>query len=133
MDATRVRQSALWAVVMLNMAFADIVGFMHPGRLQTILDGGAGFDITPALLLGSSVLIEVPIAMVFLSLVLSPTANRWLSTVAAALTAIFVVGGGSAMVEYYLFAAAELAAMAGIMLYAWRAATSDVGARRARV
>ncbi len=92
MEPTRIKLSALWAVVMFNMAFADIVGFLHPGTLQSILDGAVGFDLTPGLLLVFSVLIEVPIAMVFLSLVLPTAVNRWLSTAATVLTAAFIVG-----------------------------------------
>lgn len=118
--STRVKLAALWAVVMFNMAFADIVGFLHPGALQRILDGTVGFEPTPGLLVVFSVLIEVPIAMVFLSLVLSPAANRWASVLAVVLTAAFVVGGGSATSSYVFFAAIEVAAMAGILIVAWR-------------
>jgi len=127
---TRVELSALWTVVMFNMAFADIVGFLHPGALQRILDGTVGLEPTPGLLLVFSVLIEVPIAMVFLSLVLSPAANRWLSTPAVILTAGFIVGGGSATSSYVLFAAVELAAMAGVLLIAWRGARTVAPVRR---
>ncbi|MEJ2290385.1 MAG: DUF6326 family protein [Deinococcales bacterium] len=133
MDATRVKLSALWAVVMFNMAFADIVGFLHPGTLQAILDGAVGFEPTPGLLLVFSVLIEVPIAMVFLSLVLPVGATRWLSTLAAVLTTAFIVGGGSATASYAFFAAVEIAAMAVIVLYAWRTARPRIRAHEASV
>lgn len=130
MDASKVKLSALWAVVMLNMAFADIVGFLSPGTLRSILDGAVGFEATPALLLVFSVLLEVPIAMVFLSLVLPAAANRWLSTVAAAVTTAFVVAGGSATPSYAFFATVEVAVMAAIVLYAWRTAHAPVRSRR---
>ena len=132
MDNTRVKLSALWAVVMLNMAFADIVGFLHPGALQSILDGTVGFEPTPALLLAFSVLIELPIAMVFLSLVLPPAENRWLGTAAAVLTTAFVIGGGSTTLSYLFFGAVEIAVMAFIVIVAWRAAGSSLPARRVR-
>lgn len=119
MDATRLKLSALWAVVMFNMAFADIVGFLHPGTLQGILDGAVGFEPTPGLLLVFSMLIEVPIAMVFLSLVLPAGATRWSSMLAAVLTTVFIVGGGSATASYAFFAAVEIAAMALIVSMAW--------------
>jgi hypothetical protein len=131
-EPTRIKLSALWAVVMFNMAFADIVGFLHPGTLQSILDGAVGFDLTPGLLLVFSVLIEVPIAMVFLSLVLPTAVNRWLSTVATVLTAAFIVGGGSADTTYVFFAAVEIAAMVGILLVAWRSVATYVPVRKAR-
>ena len=119
MDASKIQRSALWAVVMFNMAFADIVGFLHPGTLQGILEGNVGFQPTGGMLLGFSLLIEVPIAMVFLSLVLAPAADRWLSALAAVLTTAFIVGGGSATASYAFFAAIEIAAMAVIVRSAW--------------
>ena len=127
---TRMKLSALWAVVMFNMAFADIVGFLHPGALQNVLDGAVGLEATPGLLLVFSVLIEVPIAMVFLSLVLSPAANRWTSTLAVVLTAAFIVGGGSATSSYVFFAAVELAAMAGVLLISWQGSRTVAPVRR---
>ena len=130
MDTTRIKLAALWAVVMLNMAFADIVGFLHPGTLQGILDGAVGFEPTAGLLLAFSVLIEVPIAMVFLSLVLPPEANRWLSTVAALVTTAFIVGGGSATASYVFFAAVEIAAMMAIVTAVWRAPRTAARVRR---
>lgn len=33
--------STLWIFVLFNMAFADIIGFVEPGTLQTILAGAA--------------------------------------------------------------------------------------------
>lgn len=130
MDTTRLKLSALWAVVMLNMAFADIVGFLHPGTLRNILDGSVGFEQTPTLLLVFSVLIEVPIAMVFLSLILPAVANRWSSLMAATLTTAFVIGGGSSTPSYVFFAAVEIAVMAGIVRLAWGRAERRIAARR---
>lgn len=121
---TKVKLAALWAVVMFNMAMADIVGFIHPGALQNILEGNVGVEPTAGLLLVFSALIEVPIAMVVLSLVLPPEAHRWVSTLAIVLTATFIVVGGSATPSYVLFAAFELAAMAGVLVLAWRGARS---------
>jgi len=127
---TRIKLSVLWAVVMFNMAFADIVGFLHPGALQRILDGAVGLEPTPGLLFVFSVLIEVPIAMVFLSLVLSPAANRWVSVLAVVLTAAFIVGGGSATASYVFFAAVEMAAMAGVLIVTWRGMRAAAPRRR---
>ena len=120
MDATRIKQAALWTVVMLTMAFADIVGFLHAGTLQSILDGAVGFDLTPGVLLVFSILIEVPIAMVFLSLVLPFAANRGLSTAAALATTAFVLGGGGATSSYVFFTTVEIAVLALVVRLAWR-------------
>ena len=89
------RISTLWIVVMFNMVFADILTFITPGELQALWAGQAGVPITPGLLLVFAILMEIPIAMIFVSRVLKPRANRWANTVAAVVTTAFVVGGGS--------------------------------------
>ncbi len=120
MDMTRLKLSALWAVVMFNIAFADIVGFIHPGVLEQIIAGSFGFPVTPALLLVFSVFLEIPIVMIFLCLVLSDKTSRWLNTFAVVLTTLFVIGGGSATYSYIFFATAEIVYMVAILWFAWR-------------
>ncbi|WP_420631575.1 DUF6326 family protein [Candidatus Leptofilum sp.] len=116
----REKISLLWVVVMFNMAFADIVGFVHPGSLEDIIAGNVGFELTQGLLLLFSILIEIPIAMIFLSRILNDTANRRLNIFAAILTAIFVIGGGSATLSYVFFASIEVLCMGLIAWYAWQ-------------
>ncbi|GEM85045.1 MAG: hypothetical protein KatS3mg074_828 [Meiothermus sp.] len=62
MEATRIQIAALWTVVMYNIAFAHIIGFIHTGTLQQIMQGSLGLTVTPGLLLLFSVLPQVPIA-----------------------------------------------------------------------
>ena len=122
MEATRIKMAALWTMVMLSIVMADIIGFIHPGTLEKIMKGE--FDlpvpVTPELLLLFSILCAVPIVMVFFSLVLPLKTNRWVNTVAAILTTLFVIGGGSATYSYYFFATLEIASMLGIAWYAWK-------------
>ena len=113
------RLSTLWVVVMFNMVFADILTFIKPGELQALWAGQAGVQVTPGLLLVFAALIEVPIAMIFLSRVLKPGPNRWANTVAAVVTTAFVVGGGSLTPHYVFFATVELACMALIVWSVW--------------
>ena len=120
MESVRIRLAALWTAVMFNIAFADIIGFIHPGTLQQIMDGSLGFPVTPGLLLLFSVLTAVPIAMIFLSLVLPNTTNRWVNTLAVVLTVLYVIGGGSATLSYFFFATVEIVGMLAILWYAWR-------------
>lgn len=121
----RTKISLLWIVVMFNMTFADIVGFVHPGALETIIQGDVGFELTQGLLLVFSVLIEIPIIMIFLSRVLSGKANRWLNLVAAVVTSVFVIGGGNSTLSYYFFASVEVLCMAFIVRYAWQGAKQE--------
>jgi len=113
------RISTLWIVVMLNMAFADIIGFIQPESLEG-LTGPGGAQITQGLLLVFALLIEIPIAMIFLSRILKPGANRWANTVAAVIASVFVVGGGSMELPFYaFFAIVEVACMGAIVWSVW--------------
>lgn len=120
MEPTRIKLAALWAVVMFSITFADIIGFLHPGTLERMMNGSIGLPITPEMLLLFSALTMAPIAMVFLSLVLPVTANRRLNTVVVVITALYVIGGGSATLSYLFFATVELASMGAVMWYAWK-------------
>lgn len=115
----KVKLSTLWIVVMFNMVFADIVGFMNPGALEDIITGAVGFEITQGLLLVFSILLEIPIAMILLSRVLKVGANRWANIVAAVITILFIVGAGSAYLSYIFFATIEVICMLLIIWYAW--------------
>ena len=122
------RISTLWIVVMLNMAFADIVGFIQPGALQGV-EGPGGVPITQGLLLVFALLIEIPIAMIFVSRILSRRANRWANTIAAVITSVFVVGGGSMELPFYaFFAAVEVACMALIVWSVWTRRSPEAAA-----
>ena len=118
-DNTGTRLSTLWIVVMFNMVFADILTFIKPGALQELWAGQAGVNVTDGLLLVFALLLEIPIAMIVLSRVLKPAANRWANTAAALITTLFVVGGGSADLHYIFFAAVEIACMALIVWSVW--------------
>jgi hypothetical protein len=124
------RISTLWIVVMFNMAFADIVGFIQPGALEGVA-GPGGVQITQGLLLVFALLLEIPLAMIFLSRILKPGANRWANTAAAVITSVFVVGGGSMELPFYaFFAIVEVACMALIVWSVWSRRSSQVVALR---
>ena len=120
MDPVRLKLAALWTVVMFNMAFADIVGFIHPGALQAIIDGNVGVELTQGILLVFSLLIEVPIMMIVLSLFVPGPALRRLTVAAAVVTAVFIIGGGSPTYSYGFFATVEVVCMASAVWYAWK-------------
>jgi hypothetical protein len=111
------------------MVFADILTFIKPGALQELWAGQAGVQITGGLLLVFEVLLEIPIAMIFVSRILKPEANRWANTAAAAITTLFVIGGGSIDLHYLFFAAVEIACMALIVWSVW----AGRGSERARL
>ncbi|MBI3815359.1 MAG: hypothetical protein HY279_12970 [Nitrospinae bacterium] len=117
----KVKLSTLWIVVMFNMVFADVLTFITPGVMKEIMTGYAGeIQITQGILLVFAILLEIPIAMIFLSRVLKYKANRWANMAACAITIVFVVGGGSAYLHYIFFATIEVVCMLLIDWYAWK-------------
>jgi hypothetical protein len=86
--------------------------------------------VTQGLLLVFAILLQIPIAMIFVSRILKPMANRWANTVAAVVTTAFVVGGGSPYLHYYFFATVEVACMALIVWSVWTRRTSDTAVLR---
>jgi hypothetical protein len=124
------RISTLWVVVMFSMVFADIVGMMMPGVLTAMSAGQVGVQVTQGLLLVFAILLEIPIAMIFVSRILKPVANRWANTVAAVITTLYVIGGASPYLHYYFFAAVEIACMALIVWSVWARRGSEAAAER---
>ena len=125
MNDMRTRVSMLWVVVMFNMVYADILTFIKPGALQELWAGQAGVQVTYGLLLVFALLIEIPIAMIFLSRILKRKPNRWANTGAAVVTTAFVVGGGSLTLHYVFFATVEVACMALIAWSVWTRRNSE--------
>lgn len=91
--------SLLWVVVMFNMVFADIVGFLNPGTLEEMI----AMRPPQSLLLVFSVLLEIPIAMIILSRVLPRASNRIANLVAPVITILWVIGGGTLSASYVFF------------------------------
>jgi hypothetical protein len=111
------KMSLLWIVVMVNMAFADILTFILPGSLQEIMTGEmGGLRPTQAMLLAFAALIEIPIVMIVLSRMLKRGINRILNITASVITIAFVVGGGSATLHYIFCAGMEVVCMLLIIL-----------------
>ena len=113
---TRVVFSTLWIVVVVNIAMADIFSFM-----MDLMAGNtsAEVQIPAAGMLLFAIIMEIPIAMVFLSRRLKYRAkvNRWANVIASGITTAFVIVGGSLDLVYAFFATVEILCMAFIV---WR-------------
>jgi hypothetical protein len=116
----KVKLSTLWIVVMLNMIFADILTLYIPELLQEVVTGSTPVQITQELMFGMAIIIEIPIAMIFLSRVLKYRANRWANIIAGVITILFVVVGGSLVLHYIFFATIEVVCLSLIIWYAWK-------------
>jgi len=138
MDNVKRTLSALWIFATLNYLYCDVVSLIDPGQLKQYIAGhvnGIG-DISPGFLLGTAILVEIPISMVLLSRLLKYRANRWANIDAGAIMTVvqFVtlfVGSGPAM-YYTFFSIIEIACTLFIVWYAWRWQDVEVSLPRAR-
>jgi len=118
---TKVLLSTLWIVVMINMAYADILGLFIPGALEEVAKTSVSTGTTiPQLMLGGAIMLEIPIAMILLSRVLKFKVNRWANIIASVITIAYVVRGGSLFPHYIFIATIEVVCMLLIVWLAWK-------------
>ena len=118
---TKVLLSTLWIVVMINMAYADILGLFIPGALEEVAKTSVSTGTTiPQLMLGGAIMLEIPIAMILLSRVLKFKVNRWVNIIASVITIAYVVGGGSTYPHNIFIATIEVVCMLLIVWIAWK-------------
>ena len=125
----RVILSTLWIFVTLNYLYCDVLGLMDSEILNQFLTGKVdGLVINKNFLLGGAILMEIPIAMVLLSRILSIKINRWANIIAALIkTAAMIMSlfVGSPTGYYSFFAAIEISTTLFIIWYAWTWASTD--------
>lgn len=110
----------LWAMICLNMVFADVLSIYLPGTVSQIQSGVIeGVTMTPMLLLVAAALIQMCTAMIVLSFALPRRISRIANLIAAPLAILFVVGGGSLAPHYLLLAGVEVIALLIIIRLAW--------------
>lgn len=115
--------SALWASVMLCYIYGDYFNLYTPGKLDAMSEGrigplGAASD---GVLIGVSAMMAIPALMVFLSLALPPTINRWLNVLlGVAYSAIMLLTMPGAPPFYIFLGVIEVTLT---LLVVWRAWT----------
>lgn len=73
----QIKLSALWIFATLNYLYCDVVTLMDPGKLRAFLSGSVGgLEITQQFLLAAGALVEVPMAMVLVSYLLTGRSGR---------------------------------------------------------
>lgn len=90
----KIKISALWASVMFCYVYGDYFGLYVPGKITEMLAGKIGplGPATQGVLVGVAAMMAIPSIMVFVSLILRPSANRWLNMVLGAIyTAIILM------------------------------------------
>ncbi len=118
---TKVLLSTLWIVVMINMLKADILSLYIPGATDEVAKTSAATGTPiPLLMLGGAIMMEISIAMIILSRVLSFKVNRWVNIIVSLITIVFVVGGGVSYPHYLFIAAVEVICLLLVIWFAWK-------------
>lgn len=114
----KTKLSTLWIVIMLNLIFADILSIMIELVNKNTLDIIGG-NVTTTMAI-AAIITNIPILMIYFSRVLPYKSNRRLNIVAAFITIIYIVGGGSLLAHYIIIASIEVALLMVIMWSAWQ-------------
>jgi len=118
---TKVLLSTIWIVVMINMAYADILSLHIPGVFDEVAKTSVSTGTPiPQLMLGGAIMVELAIVMIILSRLLNYRVNRWANIVVSIVTIVFVVGGGVAYPHYIFIATVEVICLLLILWNAWR-------------
>ena len=119
---TKIKLAALWASVMFCYIYADYFGLYVPGKLQGMLNGKMGplGATTQAVLVGTSVVMAIPSLMVFLSIALKPTLNRWLNMVFGVLYTLIILVTMWEQAFYIFFGVIEIVLTGLAFWYAFR-------------
>ncbi len=120
----RIVLSTLWVFVMMNMIYADILGTLKPGYVESLQE--LSTTLSPEVILLFSVLMEVPIIMIPISRFVTRKWNRIFNYAFSSLSILWVVvpalmtSLGSTPISYVFFAIVECSSMIFIMVYAAR-------------
>jgi hypothetical protein len=123
-DYIKVKLSILWLFVMLNYIYADILTLMDSSVIKELITGRVGgMEITPSFLFMGAILMELPIAMVVLSLVLKYKINRWANILVGGIKTLAVLASmfvGTPTLYYALFGIIEIVFTSYIVYLAWK-------------
>ena len=121
--------SILWIFVTVNYIFCDVFTLMYSEELKQILSGTVGtVIINQGFLLGFAIIMEIPMAMIFLSRFLKFRINRPLNIVAGFVMTIIQAGSlfaGTPTMHYMFFSIIEIATTIAIVWFAWKWSDAD--------
>ena len=120
----KIKLAALWATLMFLYTYGDILGFYTPGNLEQLISGEIeGIQLTEGLLIVNAVSMTIQSVMIFLSVALKATANRWANLILGVFAAIVLVVAiyvGGIDVRYAIQTIIELVLIALILWHAWK-------------
>lgn len=119
----RFKLAALWASAMFCYIYGDYFWLYQPGKLHAMLAGNmAPFGpVTQGVLLGTTISMVIPAAMIFLSVALPANVSRWLNIIVGALYSVFVALTMPGAWAFYLFlGTVDIVLTALVVWYAWK-------------
>jgi len=121
----KIKISVLWLFWTVAFLITLMVGFFEPGVMEHIMEGELyGMQLTPELILATTIMMLVPLVMAFLSLVLKDSMDRWANVALGIVyTGICVFDWLSSSVQPaygVLLYIAKIAASALVVWYAWK-------------
>jgi hypothetical protein len=119
----KIKLSALWTAVTLCYLYGDYFELYVPKKVEGLISGVNLLD-SPMKLFGAAILLAFPALMVFLSLILKPSVNRWLNILfglffTAIMVLIAFTYGGQWYTFYVFLAIVESIITSLIVWYAW--------------
>ena len=123
----KVMLSTLWVFFILNILYADVISLMKANFTDydvSVADNAELVQtiLSPEMLLGISIILELGMVMIVLSRVLKHAVNRWANIVIAIIQALVLVASlfvGTPKMYYIFFATVELTTLLFIVWYAW--------------
>ena len=117
---TKTKLSALWLFILLNIIFRDIHQFTLKSHLEMLLTGYYnGTEVTDAILLIGGFVVEIPIAMVLFSLLLSRKIGHPITFIATLMITATLLFTPPSDLDDMFFLIVELAAILAILWTAW--------------
>ncbi|MDZ4667449.1 MAG: DUF6326 family protein [bacterium] len=113
----KTKLSTLWIVVMLNLIFADILSIMIELVKKNTIDI-IGSDVSTTMAI-AAIVTNIPILMIYFSRALPYKANRLTNIIAALITMLYVIGGGSLTPHYVIIAGIEVILLLAILWHSW--------------
>jgi Family of unknown function (DUF6326) len=119
----KLKLATLWASIMFLYLYVDYLHLYMPGMIDDLLKGRVYvFDVTQGFLTAALASMTIPALMIFLSVALPASINRWVNIVVAALFIPYTLFNlaGVAWIHMVLGAIVEVALLCLIIRYTWK-------------
>jgi len=114
--------STLWVFYVLNILYADVLNLMGKATPKTEDVELINTLVSPEMLLGAAVFLEMAMIMIVLSRLLKHGINRWANIIIAALHTLGLMASvfvGTPTIFYIFFVIVEVSTLLIIIWYAW--------------